>query len=273
MLFRSPVLSATQPTCSVPTGTITLTPATGVEYQLDAGTFGAYPTGGWSGLAPGSHTVNVRNSGDNTCTSSASITISSVPNAPAQPVLSATQPTCSVPTGTITLTPATGVEYQLDAGTFGAYPTGGWSGLAPGSHTVNVRNSGDNTCTSSASITISSVPNAPAQPVLSATQPTCSVPTGTITLTPATGVEYQLDAGTFGAYPTGGWSGLAPGSHTVNVRNIVDNTCTSNANNTISSVTNAAAQTVLSATQPTCSVPTGTITLTPATGVEYQLDA
>src|SRR5215203_6188670 len=125
--------------------------------------------------------------------STPSISITAAPVPPAVPTTQVTQPTCATPTGTITLTPATGVEYQLDNGTFGPYPANGWSGLAPSStHTITVRSTTDNTCTT---------------------------PTGTITLTPATGVEYQLDNGTFGPYPANGWSGLAPSStHTITVR-------------------------------------------------------
>src|SRR4029453_4318474 len=215
----APVLTAVQPTCALPTGTITVTAVAGLEYQLDNGSFGPYPAGGWSGLAPGSHIVTVRNPANNTCTSNASVTINAVPNAPAAPVLTAVQPTCALPTGTITLTPVAGLEYQLDNGSFGPYPAGGWSGLAPGSHTVTVRNPADNSCTSNASVTINAVPNAPAAPALTAVQPTCALPTGTITLTPVAGLEYQLDNGSWGPYPASGWNALAPGSHTIPVTN------------------------------------------------------
>src|SRR5678809_202962 len=170
---------------------------------------------------------------DNTCTNSSSVTINAAPTPPAAPALTTTQPTCAVPTGAITLTAIAGLEYQLDAGTFGAYPVGGWSGLGQGPHTITVRSTTDNTCTNSSSVTINAAPTPPAAPALTTTQPTCAVPTGAITLTAIAGLEYQLDAGTFGAYPVGGWSGLGQGPHTITVRSTTDNTFTHSSSFTI----------------------------------------
>src|SRR5678815_3918835 len=140
----------------------------------------------WSGLAAGSpHTITVRSTTDNTCTATANTTIGAAASAPAQPVLTTVNPSCGVTTGSITLTPVTGYEYQLDNGSFGPYPTGGWSGLAAGSpHTITVRSTTDNTCTATANTTIGAAASAPAQPVLTTVNPSCGVTTGSITLTP-----------------------------------------------------------------------------------------
>jgi hypothetical protein len=106
-----------------------------------------------------------------------------VPNAPTAPVTSVVEPTCETPTGTVTLTSATaGLEFKIDNGTWGAYPTNGWSGLAPGDHTITVRSASDPTCTTPKTVTIGQVPNAPTAPVTSVVEPTCETPTGTVTL-------------------------------------------------------------------------------------------
>src|SRR5688500_19676584 len=67
--------------------------------------------------------------------------------------------------GTVTITsPVTGLEFKIDNGSFGAYPTGGWSGLTPGDHTITVRSAADPACTTPKTVTIGQVPNAPTAP-------------------------------------------------------------------------------------------------------------
>ncbi|MFP5436151.1 MAG: hypothetical protein ACLGH8_00010, partial [Bacteroidia bacterium] len=260
----APTLSAVQPTCTTTTGTITVTnAAAGLEYQLDSGAFQTTAT--FNSVAPGSHTVTVRNSAG--CSNSANITIDAVPGAPAAPTLSATQPTCIVP-GSVTVTnAASGLEYQLDSGTFQTTAT--FNSVAPGSHTITVRNAGG--CTNSATITINAVPNAPAAPVLSATRPNCTTPTGSITVTnSAAGLQYQLDSGAFQTIAT--FNGVASGSHTVTVRNAAG--CTNSSTTVIDAQPATPAAPVLSPTQPTCATATGSITVTnTATGLQYQLDS
>ena len=87
-------------------------------------------------------------------------------------------PTCTVTTGAITLTAVAGLNYQLDAGPFGPYPAGGYTGLAAGStHTVTAQNAGGCTATS-APVTIGPVLTLPTAPVLTQVDPTCTVTTG-----------------------------------------------------------------------------------------------
>ncbi len=64
---------------------------------------------------------------------------------------------------------------------YGAYPAGGYPGLAAGTtHTVTARNAG--LCVSPvSSITISAVPTPPAAYALTLIDPTCTVATGGIT--------------------------------------------------------------------------------------------
>jgi gliding motility-associated-like protein len=163
------------------------------------------------------------------------------------------------------------VEYSVGTG----YQAGAtFSGLAPGTYTLSVRSIADNTCITfaAATVTINAIPAAPTVPtVASTTQPTCAVPTGTIDFTPQAGVEYSVGTG-YQAGPT--FAGLAPGTYTLSVRNIADNTCVTLAavTVTINAVPAAPAiPTVASTIQPTCAVPTGTIDFTPQAGVEYSV--
>ena len=222
------VASTTQPTCAVGSGTIVFTAQAGVEYSVNNGTtYQALPT--FAGLAPGTYNLRVRSIADNTCSTPAAstVTINAVPTAPAVPtVASTTQPTCAVGSGTIVFTAQAGVEYSVNNGTtYQALPT--FAGLAPGTYNLRVRSIADNTCSTPAAstVTINAVPTAPAVPtVASTTQPTCAVGSGTIVFTAQAGVEYSVNNGTtYQALPT--FAGLAPGTYTLRVRSIADNTC------------------------------------------------
>lgn len=210
----APTVSITQPTCTVATGTITVTaPATGVTYSFDNGvTFQAGSTS--PALSPGTYQVVV-NTGS--CVSSAtSATIDPAPTAPAAPTVTVTQPTCTVATGTITVTaPTTGVTYSFDNGT--TFQAGATSNaLNTGTYQVVVNAGG---CQSPATAaTINAVPVTPAAPTVTVTQPSCTVATGTITVTsPTTGVTYSFDNGT--TFQAGAASAaLNTGSYQVIVR-------------------------------------------------------
>jgi uncharacterized protein (DUF2141 family) len=108
----------------------------GLTYSINGGTYQTSTTFG--GLAAGSYAVTVKNSSG--CTSqsqSAVITAVQVPN---PPVVSTTQPTCSIQTGSITITSpiGTGFTYSVNGGTYQSGTT--FSNLAPGSYAVIVKN-------------------------------------------------------------------------------------------------------------------------------------
>ncbi|MDP3679257.1 MAG: gliding motility-associated C-terminal domain-containing protein, partial [Flavobacterium sp.] len=268
--------SVVQPTCGTPTGSITITTQTGVEYSLNGTTYQASNV--FSGLAPSTtYTLYVRNTADNTCiTSSGSVTtINAIPNPPAVPTsASVTQPTCGTPSGSITITAQSGVAYSLDGITYQASNT--FTGLAPGNYTLYVRNTADTTCVtlSSSATTINAIPIPPVVPTTaSVTQPTCGTPSGTITITTQTGVEYSLNGTTYQA--SNAFSGLAPGAYILYVRNIADNTCITPSGSpiTINAIpTPPVVPTTASVVQPTCGTPSGSITITTQTGVEYSLN-
>ena len=142
----TPVVAVTQPSCSVPSGTITVTsPTSGVTYSFDNGvTFQSSNI--LSGLSSGTYSVRVKNSGG-VISQSTNAVIDPVLNAPANPVLSITQPSCAVTTGTITVTsPSAGVEYSFDGGV-NFQTSNTKAGVSTGHYTIMVRNSAG--CTSS----------------------------------------------------------------------------------------------------------------------------
>ncbi len=264
-----------QPTCAVPTGTITVSTQTGVEYSLNGTNYQASNV--FSGLAPNTYTLYVRSTTDNTCITSSTqtVTINNAPTPPAVPTTATVvQPTCAVPTGTITVSTQNGVEYSLNGTNYQASNV--FSGLAPNTYTLYVRRTTDNTCITSSTetVTINNAPTPPAVPTAaSVVQPTCAVPTGSITVSTQNGVEYSLNGTNYQASNV--FSGLAPNTYTLYVRSTTDNTCITSSTQTVT-INNAptppAVPIAATVVQPTCAVPTGTITVSTQTGVEYSLN-
>ncbi|MCB9341982.1 MAG: hypothetical protein H6577_27965 [Lewinellaceae bacterium] len=278
--------TVTQPTCGTPSGTIVVN-ATGagtLEYSIDNGAnWQISPT--FSGLTPGNYDIAVRLQGDPTCTTmygSNPVAIDAVPSAPMVSTPTLTQPTCSIPSGTIVVN-ATGagtLEYSIDNGanwqasaTFGS--------LTPGNYDIAVRLQSDPTCTTaygSNPVAIDAVPSAPMVGIPTVTQPTCGTPSGTIVVS-ATGagtLEYSIDNGaTWQVSAT--FSGLTPGNYNIAVRLQSDPTCTMVYDNNPVAINTAPSAPAVSAptlTQPTCAVSTGTIIVN-ATGagtLEYSID-
>ncbi|MCW4468072.1 gliding motility-associated C-terminal domain-containing protein [Flavobacterium sp. MFBS3-15] len=258
-------VTVTQPDCTTPTGTITVDAPAGLTYSIDGTNFGTTAT--FSGLVPGTYTITVKNAEG--CTSvTGNITVNTVPNAPAVAGVTITQPTCTLPTGTITVDTPAGMTYSIDGTNFQAGTQ--FAGLLPGTYTVTVKNAAG--CTSiTGNITINAVPNAPAPATVSITQPTCDVPSGTITITdPLAGVTYSLDGVNFQGSPV--FEGLVPGTYTVTVKNAVG--CTSvSINHMVDPAPAGPAVPILAITQPTCAEPTGSITVTnQGTDITYSID-
>lgn len=266
--------SIVHPTCAIPSGTIIINTQSGVEYSLNGINYQSSNT--FSGLAPNSYTLYIRNLGDTTCTiqSASTITINALPIPPVVPTSSSVvQPTCLVPSGTIVINTQTGVEYSLN-GT--AYQSSNiFSGLTPNTYTLYVRNIADATCAmqSISVTTINAVPLVPNIPMaINVVQPNCTTPSGTITIETQTGVEYSLNGTTYQSSNI--FSGLGPNDYTLYVRNIGDATCmVSSASTTkINLLPLVPIVTTTSIVQPTCAIQSGTIVVTLQNGMEYSLD-
>ena len=203
---------------------------------------------------------------------------------PAAPTVALTQPTCTVATGTITVTapvPGAGITYTVTGTSPVVAPvtngTGVFAGLNPGVYDVTTTNGVG--CTSPAtSATINAQPITPAAPTVALTQPTCTVPTGTITVTapaPGAGITYTVTGTSPVVAPvtnaTGVFAGLNPGVYDVTTTNGAG--CTSLATSaTINAQPVTPAAPTVALTQPTCTVGTGTITVTapvPGAGITY----
>ncbi|MCF6142228.1 gliding motility-associated C-terminal domain-containing protein [Flavobacterium sp. K77] len=264
-----------QPTCAVPTGSITVSTQNGVEYSLNGTNYQASNV--FSGLAPNTYTLYVRSTTDNTCITSSTQTVT-INNAPTPPELptaaSVVQPTCAVPSGSITVSTQNGVEYSLNGTNYQVSNV--FSGLAPNTYTLYVRSTTDNTCITSSTqtVTINNAPIPPAVPTAaSVVQPTCAVPTGSITVSMQYGVEYSLNGINYQASNV--FSGLAPNTYTLYIRSTTDNTCITSSTQTVT-INNAptppTVPTASSVVQPTCAVPTGSITVSTQNGVQYSLN-
>jgi gliding motility-associated-like protein len=263
-----------QPTCATPSGSISITTQSGVEYSLDGTTYQSSNT--FSGLTPNNYTLYVRNTADNTCVtpSSSVITINAIPLPPIVPTTaSVVQPTCATPSGSISITTQSGIEYSLDGTTYKSSNT--FSGLVPNNYTLYVRNTVDNTCVaqSVSVITINAIPLPPIVPTATTViQPTCAIPSGTITIVAQSGVEYSLNGINY--QTSNQFTGLAPNNYILYVRNIADNTCS------VQSVSNVtinplpllpSTPTLVQVTQPTCLAPSGSITISTQANVQYSI--
>lgn len=263
---EAPSVNIVQPTCTDANAIVTLTNTiTGLLFSVDNTAFGAYPVGGFL-LTEGAHTLQARNS--NNCISPiTNFTIAAQPSTPAAPMVGTiTQPDCTVSTGNVTLNGLPPGDWVINPGAI----TGNTAGvtinnLAAGSYNFTVTNAAGCTSPLSNNVLISSVVGAPTAPSIGITQPTCTLATGGLTVTSATtGLTFSLDGGPFAAYPAGGYLGLAAGSHTLIAQNVSG--CLSPFTNLIINVQpTAPAPPTISIVQPSCSVSTGTITLTSST--------
>jgi gliding motility-associated-like protein len=186
----------TQPTCEVATGSVVLNglPAVGIwTLTQTPGEITSAGTGTStiiSGLAAGTFAFTVANAAGCISVASANVVISKQSQAPTPPVVGTiTQPTCAVATGSVSLSglPPTG-SWILSRypGTIISAGTGTIvivSGLAAGMYNFTVTNSTGCVSGLSANIVISSQPANPSAPlVVSITQPTNGLPTGSVEL-------------------------------------------------------------------------------------------
>ena len=185
----------TQPSCVLSTGSVSLSglPSSG-SWTITASPGGLTSTGTgtsttFSGLTASTTYTFIVTSGSCTSSASTNVVFNSVPGAPGAPVLGAIiQPTCSLPTGSVSLSglPSSG-SWTVTATPGGATITGSGStaifnGLPENnSYTFIVS---DGTCSSPTSLSaqINAVTGIPATPVISVLAPTCVSP-GIATIT------------------------------------------------------------------------------------------
>uniref|UniRef100_A0A0N4ZWK1 T9SS type B sorting domain-containing protein n=1 Tax=Parastrongyloides trichosuri TaxID=131310 RepID=A0A0N4ZWK1_PARTI len=239
-----------QPTCAVATGSLTVTAPLGVDltYSINGTDYQAGVT--FTGLAAGMYPLTVKNAAG--CVSTASsVVINSQPAIPIAATATTVQPTCAVATGSLTVTAPLGWCYLYR--------------LAAGTYPLTVKNAVG--CVSTASsVVINSQPAIPIAATATTVQPTCAVATGSLTVTAPLGVglTYSINGTDYQAGVT--FTGLAAGTYPLTVKNAAG--CVSPVT---SVVIDPQPATPLAATvttvQPTCTVATGSLTVTAPLGV------
>ncbi len=213
----APTVTLIQPSCTVPTGTITVSSATtGLSFSIDGATY-TNTTGIFASVDPADYEVTAKNA-DGCISTGKSVTVNAQPLAPQAPTVTLIQPSCSVPTGTITVSSATtGLTFSTDGATY-TNTTGIFASVDPADYEVTAKNA-DGCISTGKSVTINAQPVAPQAPTVTLIQPSCSVPTGTITVSSATtGLSFSIDGTTY-TNTTGIFASVDPADYEVTAKN------------------------------------------------------
>ena len=253
-------------TCNASNGSITAVGTGGVppySYNINGGAY--FPSGTFNNLAPGIYAVGVLDGSG--CSGGASVTVLGTPVPTVSTVLTAAS--CNTSNGAITVNASGGTapfEYSLNGTVFQASNV--FTGLAPGTYTVYVKDL--NNCYNTASAVISNITRV--RVTAFAVAPTCGNNDGMIVATGTLGSPpylYSLDGIAFQSSNT--FTGLAAGFYTVTIKDARD--CI---NTTGITVNNSAAPTVAAAiSSATCGNANGTITVTATGGaapMQYSID-
>lgn len=227
-------VSSTATPCGVSGGAVTVSSVTGgvspITYSINNSAFTG--TTSYTNLAAGLYTIVAKDA--NGCTVSASITVASE-SGPTALVVTNTGATCGTNNGTITIGAVTGgsspFTYSIDNGAFTG--TTAYSNIAPGTHSVRVRDAAG--CIFTVATVLTSSPG-PTDVVLTTTNAVCGNNNGSITAGAVTGgtgpFTYALNGGAFTG--TTSYTGLSAGTYTITVRDA--NNCVFNKTRTITSV-------------------------------------
>jgi hypothetical protein len=271
---------------TVTAGSITLTPVTGIDYQIDG-----VAASGTVVEAPGTYTVTATAEAGFTIDGPTSFTVTVHAAANCGNHVTAVAPivtdqSCSGPgshtDGSITITAVTGIDYQIDGvpaspgtiteapGTYTvtATPQAGFTIDGPTSFTVTIHAAGD--CVSHVSAIA---------PVV--TSQVCTGPgthtDGSITLTAVTGIDYQIDGV---SVPAGTYT-EAPGTYTVTATPEAGYTIDGQTSFTVTVASAGDCSSHVTAVAPSvvaqsCTGPgvhsDGSITLTAVTGISYEIN-
>ncbi len=206
-----PDVTVTQPSsCAAQTGTVFIV-SWESSYSYNNGA--TWTTNNSAQLSPGTHIIRVRDATG--CMSPPVTVIINAPaDAPTAPQFTVVDPTCTVPTGTITIT-STGAQYSFDNGTTWG-TNNSMANFAPGTYSLKVKNADG--CQSDPTVAVvSSETGPPSAPAITVNQPDCFSPTGVITIT-SPAMEYSFDNGvTWGN--TNISPALVPGNYSIKIKN------------------------------------------------------
>jgi gliding motility-associated-like protein len=270
----APTVNVTQPTCAVSTGTIVVTSpiGAGLQYSINDVVYQSSTT--FSGLAPGTYNVTVRDASN--CVSTATIVVINPPaGAPAVPTITTTAPTCLANGFSQISNYVGGTTYTFTPAGPTVDGTGMITGMTLGTSYTVTATVGSCTSASSASFTNLAQLTVPTVPTVSVTAPTCSA-NGFATITNyLAGLTYVFTPVGPTVDGTGLISGMTIGTnYTVSASN---GSCASSDSSsfTIAAMLNTPAIATASVTvQPTCPNPSGTIVVTAPLGgsLEYSID-
>ena len=260
-----PSISTTQinPTCASPNGSITATGTGGTlpySYSINGGAF--FASGTFNNLVPGTYAVTVK---DGTgCITGVNVTLAN-PSVPT--VTASVQATsCNNNNGSITASGTGGVaplQYSLNGTVFQSSNV--FSGLAPGTYTLYVKDA--NNCFSTASVTVANTPI----PKVSAftIAASCNNNDGSVVASGTGGtVPYTFSLDGIVYQSSGTFATLAAGFYTIymkDTRGCIVTTGVTVANTSGPAISNTTTQSA------TCNDPNGSITVT-ATGGTAPLD-
>jgi len=196
----------TQPTCENATGSVVLSDLPSGNWTINPGAISSTGTStAISGLATGTYTYTVTNAAGCSSLASAIVVIDPQPATPASPtVVTITQPTCAVATGSVVLSGLPAGTWTINPGAItGAGTNTTISVLSAGTYNYTVTNAAGCTSSPSANVVIGTQPETPV-----VTHQTISILTGgTFTLTPGgvpAGTTYQWPAPAYAGGVTGG---------------------------------------------------------------------
>jgi gliding motility-associated-like protein len=277
----APAGSITQPSCTIPTGSITFNNLPTGSWTLTIYPGGSTRNGSGAvytlpSLPPDTYSFTVTTSDGCTSPRSTNFTIREAGNTEAPNIDNITQPSCTEQTGSVhlnrlpsevtwTLTIYPAVINRTGSGT-----TYVWTGLAPGSYTFTVTPSGGCTSPASGNAVVEHAPAIPSAPVPgNATPPGCSSTTGSVALSglPVSGTwtvtVYPDRREVRGTGSSAIITGLVPGTYTFDVTSAEG--CRSEQSASIMIPQGAdvpAAPGIVGIIQPTCSEPAGRVNLT-----------
>lgn len=216
------VLTPNNIICGAGTGSITIGAVTGgvapYTYNVNGGAFSGTPP--VTGLTSGTYTIGVRDANGCIFTKTVTISVTAGPTAIAG---TSTPAGCGATNGTYNITGVTGgtpaYSFSVDAVATSSLT----SNLAPGTHTVLVRDA--NGCSFNTTFVVGGT-SGPTSATITTTNASCGATNGSATVTTVTGgsgpYQYSYDGGAFTA--VNNTSGLAAGNHTVIIRDV--STCT-----------------------------------------------
>jgi hypothetical protein len=262
----APTVTTIQPNCSTATGTINVMSPTGagLTYSVDGTN---YQTGtSFSGLTANNYNVTVKNAGE--CISNQThVTINPQPATPVAPAAGTiVQPNCTTSTGNVTLSGLPAGNWTINPGNITGNTSSALAGgLTPGNYSFIVTNAAGCTSLGSANVQINTQPVTPTAPAVGTIiQPTSITPTGTVTLNGLPSGNWTINPGNItGNTSSTSIGGLAPGTYNFTVTNAAGCTSSGSADVVINQPTSAAPPAPIVGTiiQPTCTVATGSVTL------------